>query len=80
MDNLVLSFESYISIAPVVKHHVIGVGGWFLDSGKMLSSRGFVGLSYNQIVPVRVVANDRSTHEVTKTNDYEDFQWELIIT
>ena len=79
MGNLALSFESHSSIAPVVKHYGTWAGGWFLDSGKILSSRGFVGLSCNQVVPVREVANDRSTHEVTKTNDYEDFQWELII-
>ena len=74
MGNLALSFESHSSMVPAVKHHGIGIGGWLLDSGKFLLSFSFIGLICNHIVPARTVTNDGSTHEATRTNDYEYLQ------
>ena len=57
--------------------HGIGSGGWFLDCGKSLLSRSFIGLGCDHIVSARVVTNNGSIIEVTDTNNHKDLLWAL---
>ena len=77
MGDLALTFESHGSMEPVVEHHGMWSGGWFLDCGKILLSRSFIGLGCDHIVSARAVTNNGCVIEATDTNDHKDLLWAL---